>query len=84
MRRQIYPAVMLVAVFAVLTGLVYPLAVWGIGQGALGRRANGTFIKDAHGNVIGSALIGQNFFDDKGNPLPQYFQPPPVGGRERL
>jgi K+-transporting ATPase ATPase C chain len=77
MRRQIYAAVMLVAVFAVLTGLVYPLAVWGIGQGALGRRANGTFIKDAHGNVVGSALIGQNFFDDKGNPLPQYFQPRP-------
>jgi K+-transporting ATPase ATPase C chain len=76
MRKQIFPAVMLVAVFAVLLGLVYPLVVWGIGQGALSRRANGSFISRS-GQVVGSSLIGQQFTDASGTPLAQYFQPRP-------
>ncbi len=62
---------------AVITGLLYPLVVWGVGQGLFNYRANGSFIKDAKGQVIGSALIGQEFLDKQGNPLPQYFQPRP-------
>jgi K+-transporting ATPase ATPase C chain len=76
MRKLIYPAVTLVAVFAVLTGLVYPLAVWAIGQGTMSYRANGSFIT-RNGQTVGSALIGQSFLDKDGNPLPQYFQPRP-------
>jgi len=76
MRRLIYPAVMLVAVFAVLTGIVYPLAVWAIGQGTMSYRANGSFIT-RNGQTVGSALIGQRFTDKDGNPLVQYFQPRP-------
>jgi potassium-transporting ATPase KdpC subunit len=76
MRRQIIPAIMLVAAFAVITGLIYPLAVWGIGQTTMAWRANGSFIK-RNGQVVGSALIGQSFLDKKGNPLTQYFQPRP-------
>jgi len=75
-RRQILPAVMLVAAFAVITGLVYPLAVWGVGQATMAWRADGSFIT-RNGQVVGSALIGQNFADKDGNPLPQYFQPRP-------
>jgi K+-transporting ATPase ATPase C chain len=77
MRRQLLTAAMATVVLAVITGIVYPLAVWAIGQGAFNYRANGSFVKNAKGQVIGSALIGQEFLDNKGNPLPQYFQPRP-------
>ena len=75
-RRQILPAVLMLAVLAILTGIVYPLVVWGIGQVAFKSRADGSFITNK-GQVVGSALIGQNFLDPKGNALPQYFQPRP-------
>jgi K+-transporting ATPase ATPase C chain len=67
---------MVLAALAVLTGIAYPLAVYGIGQAAFKYRADGSFITNK-GRVVGSALIGQNFLDPKGNPLPQYFQPRP-------
>jgi len=76
LRRQIIPSLMLTAVVAVALGLVYPLVVTGIGQVALSRQANGSFIMQ-NGKVVGSSLIGQNFLDAKGNPDPKYFQPRP-------
>jgi len=75
-RRQVAPAVLAVAMLAILTGIIYPLVVWGIGQVAFKYRADGSLITN-RGQVVGSALIGQNFLDAKGNPLPQYFQPRP-------
>jgi K+-transporting ATPase ATPase C chain len=75
-RRQLLPAAIVLAALAVLTGILYPLAVYGIGQAAFKYRADGSFIT-SKGRVVGSALIGQNFLDPKGNPLPQYFQPRP-------
>jgi K+-transporting ATPase ATPase C chain len=77
MRRQLLTAALATLVLAVITGVIYPLAVWAIGQGAFKYRANGSFIKDSKGQVIGSALIGQEFLDKQGNALPQYFQPRP-------
>jgi potassium-transporting ATPase KdpC subunit len=77
MRRQLLTAAAATVVLAVITGIVYPVAVWAIGQGAFNFRANGSFIKDGKGQVIGSALIGQEFLDKQGNALPQYFQPRP-------
>jgi potassium-transporting ATPase KdpC subunit len=77
MRRQLLTAAAATLVLAVITGLLYPLAVWGIGQGVFNYRANGSFTKDAKGQVIGSALIGQEFVDKQGNALPRYFQPRP-------
>jgi K+-transporting ATPase ATPase C chain len=77
MRRQLITATVATLVLAVLTGIVYPAAVWAIGQVAFNHRANGSFIKDASGHVIGSSLIGQEFLDDKGNPVAKYFQPRP-------
>jgi potassium-transporting ATPase KdpC subunit len=77
MRRQLLSAAAATLVLAVITGIIYPLAVWAIGQGAFSYRANGSFIKNANGQVIGSALIGQEFLDKQGNALPQYFQPRP-------
>ena len=75
-RRIVFPACVLAVVLAVLTGLVYPLAVWGVGQVTFKYRANGSMI-ERNGKTVGSALIGQNFLDAKGNPDPRYFQPRP-------
>lgn len=47
--------------------------------GALGMpdQANGSLIKDAEGNVVGSSLIGQSFVDSDGDALEEYFQTRP-------
>jgi potassium-transporting ATPase KdpC subunit len=63
-------------VFTVITGIVYPLAMLGVAQGAFHHRANGSLVS-YHGRVIGSSLLCQEFVDAKGNPLAQYFQPRP-------
>jgi potassium-transporting ATPase KdpC subunit len=75
-RRLLGPAVALAIVLAVLTGLVYPVAVWAIGQATFSHRANGSFVTQ-NGKVIGSAIIGQAWNDKSGNPDPRYFQPRP-------
>ncbi|UQX04136.1 potassium-transporting ATPase subunit C [Streptomyces sp. RerS4] len=48
-------------VLTVLCGVLYPLAVTGIAQVALGDKANGSEIKDKSGQVVGSELIGQTY-----------------------
>jgi potassium-transporting ATPase KdpC subunit len=65
-----------ILVFTVLTGIIYPLAMLGVAQGAFNNKANGSLVS-YHGRVIGSSLLCQEFTDAKGNPLPQYFQPRP-------
>jgi K+-transporting ATPase ATPase C chain len=59
--QQARPALLVTIIFTVLTGLVYPLMVTGIAQVAFPYQANGSLIRDAAGNVIGSELIGQQF-----------------------
>jgi potassium-transporting ATPase KdpC subunit len=75
-RRQVVAAVVLTGIVAVTLGLIYPIAMVGIGKVAFPWRADGSFVK-VNGKVVGSALIGQNFLDKDGNALPQYFQPRP-------
>ena len=65
MRRQLLPALRMLLVLTVLTGLLYPLAMTGIGQAVFGSKADGSFLRDASGAVVGSALIGQSFEGDE-------------------
>ncbi|HMK98258.1 MAG TPA: potassium-transporting ATPase subunit C [Acidimicrobiales bacterium] len=74
--RQLGPSFALTAIVAVVVGLVYPFAIWGVGQAAFRSSADGSFIK-RDGVIIGAVNIGQGFTDKEGNPLPQYFQPRP-------
>jgi potassium-transporting ATPase KdpC subunit len=66
MKEQLRPALMMLLVMTVLTGLVYPLAITGMAQLLFPHQANGSLIV-RDGKVIGSELIGQ-YFDD-----PKYF-----------
>ncbi len=64
------PALVLLALFTLLFGLAYPLAITGVAQVAFPSQANGSLI-ERDGHVIGSALIGQSFT------RPEYFWPRP-------
>jgi K+-transporting ATPase ATPase C chain len=64
MGAQIRPALVMLAVLSVVTGLAYPAVVTGIAQLVFPHQANGSLIvKD--GKTVGSALIGQPFDDPK-------------------
>src|SRR5512135_766902 len=64
MKTQFRPALVLLVIFTVLVGLIYPLVVTGISQLVFPRQANGSLITK-NGQVTGSSLIGQNFDDPK-------------------
>jgi K+-transporting ATPase ATPase C chain len=55
----------MILVFTVALGILYPLAVWGVAQVAFPHQANGSLVKNAKGEVVGSELIGQNFTSAK-------------------
>jgi potassium-transporting ATPase KdpC subunit len=64
MLREIRPAIVLVIALTVITGLIYPLAITGIAGVVFPYQAQGSLI-EKDGKVVGSALIGQVFADDK-------------------
>lgn len=64
MLKEIRPAIILVIALTVITGLLYPLAMTGIAGVIFPYQAQGSLIEKG-GKVVGSALIGQVFADDK-------------------
>src|SRR5271156_1276443 len=72
MKQHLRVAILMTLVTTVLFGLLYPLAVTGLGQLFFPSQANGGMIAQ-HGQVVGSRLIGQPFSSD------WYFHPRPSG-----
>jgi K+-transporting ATPase ATPase C chain len=70
MLSELRPAVLILLVLTIVTGVVYPLVVTAIGQIVFPDQANGSLI-ERDGKVLGSSLIGQPFSD------PKYFWPRP-------
>jgi len=69
--KDIKSAIMMLIVFTVICGGIYPALVTGVAQAVFPSQANGSLIIDKNGKEIGSSLIGQPFSDAK------YFWPRP-------
>lgn len=63
--KNLVTSVLMVLVFTVLLGIVYPFAVTSLAQVFFHEKANGSLIKNEKGEIIGSELLGQTFTGEK-------------------
>lgn len=68
--RSLITAIAMTVTLTVLTGIIYPLVVYGLAQSIFPLQANGSLVTRG-GHVVGASLIGQNFKQ------PRYFHPRP-------
>jgi K+-transporting ATPase ATPase C chain len=74
--KTLTTALMATAVLTILTGVVYPIAVWMLARSIFPRQAAGSIVVVGN-KVVGSSLIGQNFSS------PRYFQSRPSAAGDK-
>jgi len=73
MFKELKEGFLFTLVTLVLFGLVYPLLVLGVGRIVFPQQAEGSFIRNSDGAIMGSELVGQAFN------RPEYFHGRPSG-----
>jgi K+-transporting ATPase ATPase C chain len=74
MKNNLVKSIWLLGLTVVICCLIYPIAVWAIGQAFFPFGANGSMVNGPDGKPVGSLLIAQPFTKD------EYFQPRPSAG----
>jgi len=69
--KEIKPAILMLVIFTIICGGIYPAVVTGVAYAVFPQQAKGSLITDSSGKELGSTLIGQPFSDAK------YFWPRP-------